>query len=177
MNPANRTVIETRGDREIVIKRSFDAPAELVFDAWTKPELVRRWWVPEAHGVEGVRFEADVRAGGSYRYVLRAPAEGSGDAAGAGVEFAMSGRYLEVVRPSRLVHTEVLGPADAGAEPYAPEALVTVTFDEDRGRTRVVSVIVCASKEARDAYFAAMEPATSAAMGKLADLLDSLRSR
>lgn len=177
MSSANKTVIETRGEREIVIKRSFDAPAELVFDAWTKPELVRRWWVPEAHGVEGVSFEAEVRTGGSYRYVLRAPAEGSGEAAGAGAEFAMSGRYIEVVRPSRLVHTEVLGPAAAGAEPYAPEVLVTVTFEEDRGRTRVVSRIVCASKEARDDYLAAMEPATSAAMEKLAELLESLRSQ
>ena len=85
MSPANKTVIETRGELEIVIRRSFDAPAELVFDAWTRPELVRSWWVPEAHGVEGVRFDADVRAGGTYRYVLRAPAESSGEAAGAGL--------------------------------------------------------------------------------------------
>jgi uncharacterized protein YndB with AHSA1/START domain len=172
MSGASKTVIETRGEREIVIKRSFDAPAELVFDAWTKPELVRTWWVPEAHGVEGVRFEADVRAGGSYRYVLRVPAEG-----GAGAEFAMSGRYLEVVRPSRLVHTEVFEPTAAGPEPGAEEVVVTVTFEEVRGRTHLVSRIVCPSKEVRDAYLANMEPATSAAMEKLADLLESLRSQ
>ncbi len=177
MSPGNKTVIETRGELEIVIKRSFDAPAEFVFDAWTKPELVRHWWVPEAHGVEGVRFEADVRPGGSYRYVLRAPAEGSGEAAGAGAEFAMSGRYIEVVRPSRLVHTEVFEPTAAGPEPDAQEAIVTVTFEEVRGRTHLVSRIVCASKEMRDAYLANMEPATSAAMDKLADLLESLRSQ
>jgi uncharacterized protein YndB with AHSA1/START domain len=174
MSPGSKTVIETRGEREIVIKRSFDAPAELVFDAWTRPEFVRRWWVPEAHGVEGVRFEADVRVGGSYRYVLRAP---TGDAAGTWAEFAMSGRYIEVVRPSRLVHTEVFEPTAAGPEPDAQEAVVTVTFDEVRGRTNLVSRIVCSSKDYRDAYLANMEPATSAAMEKLADLLESQRSK
>jgi uncharacterized protein YndB with AHSA1/START domain len=174
MNRANKTVIETKGDLEIVIRRSFDAPAALVFDAWTKPEFVRNWWVPEAHGVEGVRFEADVRVGGSYRYVLRAP---TGEAAGAWAEFAMSGRYIEVVRPSRLVHTEVFEPTAAGPEPGAQEVVVTVTFEEERGRTHLVSRIVCPSKEVRDGYLANMEPATSAAMEKLADLLESQRSK
>jgi uncharacterized protein YndB with AHSA1/START domain len=89
----------------------------------------------------------------------------------------MSGRYLEVVRPSRLVHTEVFEPTAAGPEPGAEEVVVTVTFEEVRGRTHLVSRIVCPSKEVRDAYLANMEPATSAAMEKLADLLESLRSQ
>jgi uncharacterized protein YndB with AHSA1/START domain len=178
MSPASKTVIETRGEREIVIRRSFDAPAELVFDAWTNPDVVSGWWVPEAHGVEGVRFEADVRVGGSWRYVLRAPAESPGETGGAGAwaEFAMSGRYIEVVRPSRLVYTEVFEPTAAGPSPEIPESVVTVTFEEERGRTHLVSRIVCASQEFRDAYLANMEPATSAAMDKLAGLVESKSS-
>jgi uncharacterized protein YndB with AHSA1/START domain len=174
MSPASKTVIEARGDREIIIKRTFDAPVELVFDAWTKPELVRRWWAPAALGVEPVRFDADVRAGGSYRYVVRAPAV---EELGAGAAFAMSGRYVEVVRPSRLVYTEVFEPTADGPEPGAEEVVVTVTFEEDRGRTHVVSLTVCPSKEARDGYLTAAEAGTSAAMDQLDDLLRSLRSQ
>lgn len=189
MNPARKTVIETLGDREIVIRRSFDAPAALVFDAWTKPDVVRLWWVPEAHGVEGVRFEADVRVGGTWRYVLRAPVVGpdesgavsdAGSEAGSGAtwaEFAMSGWYMEVERPSRLVYTEVFEPTATGPVPEIPSSIVTVTFVEKDGRTQLLSRIVCASREFRDAYLANMEPATSAAMDKLASLVESKPSK
>src|SRR5262245_8032035 len=91
--PRNQTTMELRADRELVITRTFDAPARLVFDAWTKPELVRRWWAPKSHRVSVVSCEADVRAGGTYRYVLRQ------DEA---TELGFSGRYTEVTPHSRL---------------------------------------------------------------------------
>jgi uncharacterized protein YndB with AHSA1/START domain len=82
----NETSLELKGDREIVIARTFDGPARIVFDAWTRPELVSRWWAPKSRGVEIVSCDADARAGGCYRYVLR---HGRG-------EFAFSGEYTEV---------------------------------------------------------------------------------
>ena len=88
----HRTTVERKSDREVVVTRSFDAPARIVFEAWTKPELFKRWWAPRSMGMTLVSCEMDVRVGGKYRLNF-----------GEGMEFF--GQYLEVVPPSRLVWT------------------------------------------------------------------------
>src|SRR5690606_27601004 len=96
--PVNETSMELKGDREIVIERTFNGPARIVFDAWTRPELVKRWWAPRSRGVSLIACDADVRVGGTYRYVLRTDR---------GDEFAFSGVYREITPHSRLVYTQI----------------------------------------------------------------------
>ncbi|MBX3229227.1 MAG: SRPBCC family protein [Labilithrix sp.] len=133
------TKVELRGDREIVIERTFRAPPRVVFEAWTNPDFVRRWWAPKSMGAEMSEVRADVRAGGTYRYVTRA-----GDQ-----ELAFSGTYSEVTPPSRLVYTMFFEPMkDAGA------SVVTVTFEARGEHTHVVSHEVYPSAEARQAAVA-----------------------
>src|ERR1700753_3519194 len=92
------TTVERTSDRELVVVRSFNAPARLVCDAWTKPELLKRWWAPKAYGVTLFECESDLRVGGVYRYAFgRDPKDPE----------VFSGRYLEVDRPKRLVHTQL----------------------------------------------------------------------
>jgi len=117
-------------DRELVVTRTFDAPPRIVFEAWTKPELLRRWWAPKSSGMTLVSCEADVRVGGRYRFVF-----------GQGMEFF--GRYLEVTPFSRLVWTNEEG---AGGE-----SITTVTFEERAGKTLLVLHELHPSKEALDA--------------------------
>ncbi|MGE3190641.1 MAG: SRPBCC family protein, partial [Vicinamibacterales bacterium] len=137
--PAHVTTMELRGDREIVIARVFDQPPAVVFDAWTRPELVARWWAPASHGVTVRSCEADVRAGGRYRYVLR---HRTGD------EIAFSGTYREVTPPSRLVYTQAFEQMPAG------EVVVTVTFEARDGGTHLVSREEYPSAEVRAAALA-----------------------
>ena len=127
--PLNQTSMELKGDREIVIAHTFNASEWIVFDAWTKPELVRRWWAPGSLGVSVVGCDAAVRVGGNYRYVLRL---------NTGNEFAFSGRYTEVTPHSRLVYTQIFEPTASGAKPGDAELLITVTFDEHNGKTNLV---------------------------------------
>src|SRR5271155_5014235 len=89
-----RTTAERKSDRELVVTRTFNGPAHIVFEAWTKPELLKRWWAPKSTGVSLLSCEADVRAGGRYRFEI-------GD--GASKSMAFFGRYVEVTPPSRLV--------------------------------------------------------------------------
>jgi uncharacterized protein YndB with AHSA1/START domain len=157
----NRTSMELESDRDIVITRTFDAPPRIVFDAYTKPELVKQWWAPKSLGVALVACEADVRIGGSYRYVLR---HRTGDL------LTFSGRYLEVTPPSRLVLTQVFEPM-AGAG----ELIQTVTFEERQGKTMLVSRERYPSKEARDAALASgMERGMREAMDQFDELVRSL---
>lgn len=137
--------IELAGDLEIIFRRTFNGPARIVFDAWTKPELVRRWWAPAGLGVSMVSCEADVRVGGAYRYVIKA--HGS-------PEMAFSGIYTELTPPTRLVHTQVFEPTASGSNPDDGELVVTVTFEEMAGRTHVTSRAVAPTKEVRDAIVA-----------------------
>jgi uncharacterized protein YndB with AHSA1/START domain len=126
----NPTTVERKSDRELVTTRSFDAPARLVFEAWTKPELFNRWWAPKSLGMSLLSCEMDVRPGGRYRLVF----EGGGE---------FFGTYLEVVQSSRLVWTnEEAG--DGGP-------ITTVTFEENDGRTLLVLHELYPSKEALDA--------------------------
>jgi uncharacterized protein YndB with AHSA1/START domain len=129
----NRTTVERTSEREFVVRRTFNAPARLVFEAWTKPELLKRWWAPKSLGMSLLSCEADVRAGGTYRFVF---------GHGASETMAFFGRYLEVTPHSRLVWTNEEG--DGG------EAVTTVTFDEKGGKTMLVLRELHPSKEAAD---------------------------
>lgn len=163
----NRTTMELEGDREIVITRTFSGPPRIVFDAWTKPELVRRWWAPASLGVSMISCDADVRAGGSYRYVLQLPT---------GNQFAFSGTYSEVTPHSRLVYTEKFEPTASGAPAEDAGVIITVTFDEQDGKTHVVSRSLCPSKEVRDTILeSGMEHGMRETWDALDDLVASLR--
>ena len=94
----NRTTVERKSERELVVTRTFNGPARIVFEAWTTPELLKRWWAPKSFGVSFISCEADVRAGGTYRFVFSHPASEQP------MEFF--GRYIEVTPHSRLVWTE-----------------------------------------------------------------------
>jgi uncharacterized protein YndB with AHSA1/START domain len=156
----NQTTMELRADRELVIERTFNGPQRVVFDAWTRPELVRRWWAPASHNVAVVSCEADVRVGGAWRYVLR---RDTGD------EFAFSGTYLEVTPHSRLVYTSWFE-AIPGAE-----VVCTVTFEDRDGKTHLVSHELYPSAEAREgALSAGMEHGMRETMDQLDELVGSL---
>lgn len=163
----NQTSLELPSDREILITRAFNGPAAIVFDAWTRPELVTRWWAPKSLGVSMVDCSADVRVGGSYRYVLRHRT---------GNEMAFSGKYIEVTPPSRLVYTQIFDPTASGPQPGDAEITITVTFDEHDGKTHVASRTLCPSKELRDTIIASgMEHGMRETMDLLEELVASLR--
>ena len=151
----NRTEVERRSERELVVTRTVDAPARLVFEAWTKAELFRRWWVPKSFGVTLLSCEMDVRVGGQYRLVF--PHEDST------MEFF--GTYLEVTPHSRLVWTNEEG--DNG------KTVTTVTFDETAGKTLVVLRDLYPSKEAVETGSTGAMPE---ALAQLDELLASLGS-
>jgi uncharacterized protein YndB with AHSA1/START domain len=154
------TSMERTSEKEIVITRSFRAPAHIVFDAWTKPELVRRWWAPASRGVTLVQCDADLRPGGTYRYVL---------ARGKAERFVFFGKYLEIVRPTRLVYTQSF-------EPVPGEAVVTVSFEERDGSTMLVSHELYPSKDALDGALASgMEDGMRETFEQLDELVASLR--
>jgi uncharacterized protein YndB with AHSA1/START domain len=157
----NETTLKLQGDREIVITRAFNGPARIVFDAWTRPELVRRWWAPKSRGVSIVSCDASVRAGGFYRYVMDVR----------GRQMAFSGTYHEVAPPSRLVYTQIFEPSAAGPTPDDVPVTVTVTFEEHDGRTHVVSHTLCPTAELRDAIIAT---GMESGMRETMDLLDEL---
>jgi uncharacterized protein YndB with AHSA1/START domain len=126
----NRTTVERKSERELVVTRSFNAPARLVFEAWTRAELFQRWWVPKSIGLTLLSCELDVRVGGTYRLVFAAEPQ----------PMAFHGRYLKVVPHSRLVWTN---------EEAGPDGQVTtVTFEEKAGRTLVVMHELYPTKEA-----------------------------
>lgn len=133
------TIVAEPGQPTLTITRVFPAPRQLVFEAWTKPEHVKRWFGPRVFTLPVC--EIDLRPGGRYRYVMRGPAgtEFAGD-------FAMGGEYREVVPPNRLVYTEWL----EGQEDQA--ATVTLTFDEQDGKTTLTSRSVYRSVADRDAH-------------------------
>ena len=132
----NRTGVERKSERELVVTRTVNAPARLVFEAWTKAELFRRWWVPKSYGLTLLSCEMDVRVGGQYRLVFRHE--------DSTMEFF--GTYLEVTPHSRLVWTNEEG--DNG------KTVTTVTFDENAGKTLLVVHDLYPSKEALDAAIA-----------------------
>jgi len=128
---SNPTSVERVSERELVIQRTFNGPASVVFEAWTRPELIQRWWTPKSFGITFVSCEADVRTGGTYRFVFSHPASDQ--------PMAFFGRYLEVTPGSRLVWTN---------EESADGAVTTVTFEEIDGRTLLVLHELYPSKQA-----------------------------
>lgn len=127
------TTTDRRSEREVVVTRTFDAPARIVFDAWTRPELIMKWWTPKSFGITFISCDADVRVGGTYRFVMGHPAFDQ--------PMAFHGKYLEVDPPRRLVWTNEEG--DEGS-------VTTVTFEEKDGRTHLVLSDVYPSKAALD---------------------------
>ena len=135
VTPIKRSAtVDRTSERELVITRTINGPARLVFEAWTTPELFKQWWVPKSFGLSLLSFDADVRVGGRYRLVFGH--EGS-------EPMAFYGRYLEVTPHSRLVWTNEEGD-DGGA-------VTTVTFEERGGKTLLVMHELYPSKEALDA--------------------------
>jgi uncharacterized protein YndB with AHSA1/START domain len=158
----NETIVERTADRELVVTRTFNAPAHIVFDAWTKPELLKRWWAPKSFGVSLFECESDLRVGGTYRYAFgRDPKNPE----------VFSGRYVEVSSPSRLVVTQVYERmSDAG------EAMVTATFEESQGRTRLTLHQLFPSKEALEGALASgMEPGMRVTLDQLDALVAAMR--
>ena len=127
----NRTTVERKSERELVVTRTINGPARLVFEAWTKPELIKRWWVPKSMGMSLLSCEMDVRVGGKYRLEFEPDA------------VAFFGTYLEVTPQSRLVWTNEDG-GEGGP-------VTTVTFEEKGGKTLLVMHELYPSKEALDA--------------------------
>ena len=148
----DRTKVERKSERELVVTRTFDAPPRIVFEAWTKPELMKRWWVPRPCGMSLVSCEMDVRAGGGYRLVYDL---------GDSKTMAFFGKYLEVDPPSRLVWTN---------EESADGAVTTVTFEEKDGKTLLTMHERYSSKEALD-HSAGMEEAMPESFAQLDELL------
>jgi uncharacterized protein YndB with AHSA1/START domain len=130
----NTTTSERKSEREYVVTRTFNAPARIVFEAWTKPELMKQWWCPGSLGVTLLSVEQDVRVGGKYKLVF-----GYGDSP----PMAFFGTYLEVVPSSRLVWTNDEG--EGG------QMITTVTFEEKGGKTLLVMHELYPSKEALEA--------------------------
>ena len=150
-----RTTVERTSDWELVVTRTVDGPARLVLEAWTRPELFQRWWMPKSCGLSLISFEADIRTGGAYRLVMGHPSSEQ--------PMAFFGRYIEVTPHSRLVWTN-----DEGGE---GGAVTTVTFEEKNGATRVVVHELYPSKEALDE---AMASGSTSGWGEQFEQLDDL---
>jgi uncharacterized protein YndB with AHSA1/START domain len=150
----NRTTAERKSEREMVVTRSFNGPARIVFEAWTKPELLKRWWTPKSLGISFLSCEIDARTGGTYRFVFGHAASEK--------PMAFFGRYIEVTPHSRLVWTNDEG--DDGP-------VTTVTFEEKGGKTLVVMHDLYPSKEALDGAIAS---GSMAEMSESFEQLDEL---
>jgi uncharacterized protein YndB with AHSA1/START domain len=147
----NNTKVERKCERELVVTRTVNGPARLVFEAWTKADLFRQWWVPKSCGLNLVACEMDVRVGGGYRLVFLHE----------GAEMAFFGKYVEVTPPSRLVWTNEEG--DEGL------TVTTVTFAEQDGKTLLTVHDLYPSKEALDA---AIESGATSGLPESLDQLD-----
>ena len=158
MNDIARTLqVSTPSDREILMSRAFHAPRELVWDAFTKPELVKRWLLGPPGWTMPV-CEIDLRVGGAYRFVWRKED---------GVEMGMGGVHREVVRPELIARTELFDQDWTGGE-----TLATVIFIEHNGSTTVDTTVLYASKEARDGALASgMKEGMAAGYDRLEELL------
>jgi uncharacterized protein YndB with AHSA1/START domain len=153
------TTTERKSERELVVTRSFKAPARRAFEAWAKPELFQRWWVPKSFCVTMMSCEMDIRTGGTYRLVMSHPS--------APQPMAFFGRYLEVTPHTRLVWTN-----DEGGE---GGPITTVTFEEHGDETRVTLCELHPSKEALDAAIASGSTSGfGEQFAQLNDLLETL---
>jgi uncharacterized protein YndB with AHSA1/START domain len=153
----NHTTVERKSERELVVTRSFNGPGRIVFEAWTKPELLKRWWAPKSTGLSLLSCEADVRDGGRYRFEIGHEAS---------KPMAFFGRYIEATPHSRLVWTN--DESDDGA-------VTTVTFEEKGGKTLLAIHELHPSKTALDGAIAGMQGGMSEAFDQLDELLVTLR--
>ena len=156
MDVSNRTTVERKSERELVVTRTFNGPARIVFEAWTKPELIKRWWVPKSMGMSLLSCEMDVRVGGKYRFVFGHDAS---------KPMAFFGRYIEVTPYSRLVWTN---------EESDDGAVTTVTFEEQDGKTLLAMHELYPSKEGLDAAGTGAADATVETFAQLDELLVTL---
>jgi uncharacterized protein YndB with AHSA1/START domain len=146
--------VTTPSEREIVLTRVFDAPRDLVFDALTKPELLKRWFGPRRMSL--TVCEVDLKVGGKWRFMWRGPD---------GTDWGMSGVYREITRPDRLVHTESF-------DNFPGEALGTTVLVEHGGKTTMTATMLYASQEIRDAVIkSGMEHGAAESYDRLAELL------
>jgi uncharacterized protein YndB with AHSA1/START domain len=160
---AGKLEVTTPSEREIALIRTFDATRNLVFDAWTKPELVKQW-LGIFGGWSFAVCEIDLRVGGKYRYLWRGPD---------GAELGMGGVYREIVPPERIVCTEKFDQSW-----YEGDAVDTTVFVEERGKTTVTTTVRYASKEVRDAVLKSpMEGGVARSYDKLAQVLASTSAR
>jgi uncharacterized protein YndB with AHSA1/START domain len=158
----NPTTVERKSERVLVVTRMFNGPARIVFDAVTKPELLKRWWAPKSRGVVLFGCEAEIRVGGSYRYVFGRDADNP---------MVFSGIYKEVTPYSRLVCTQVFEQMR-----QAGEVIITVTLDEHDGKTQLVSHQLYPSKEALDGAIASgMESGMRESYEQLEQLVTDMR--
>jgi uncharacterized protein YndB with AHSA1/START domain len=160
MNNTGALQITTPSDREIAMTRVFDAPREMVFEALTRPELLKRWLLgPDGWSLDVC--EIDLKVGGAYRYMWRREADGT--------EMGMSGVYREIAAPERIVATEVFD------QPWYPgEAVGTTVLTEQGGKTTLTSTMLYASQEARDGVLkSGMEDGVGASYDRLAEVLAS----
>lgn len=155
-SPTTPTNVERKSDRELVVTRMFDAPPRIVFQAWSKPELFRRWWLPKSMGMTLISYEADIRTGGTYR--LEISHQGS-------KPMAFFGKYLEVTPHSRMVWTNE-------ESPDGP--MTTVTFEEKGGKTLLVLSELHPSKAALDAAGTGALDAMPETFGQLDELVAEL---
>lgn len=152
----NRTAVERKSDRELVVTRLFDAPRRLVFRAWAEPELFRQWWAPKDFGITLLSCEMDVRTGGKYRLVF---------AAGETDTMAFYGKYLAVTPDERIVWTNEEG--DEGA-------VTTVTFEDQGGKTLLTFHELYPSKEALEEAMAGSAAGLPGQLDQLEDLLPTI---
>jgi len=157
---SQRTTVEKKSEREVVVTRTFDAPARLVFEAWSKPELFKKWWVPRSMGMTLSSCELDVRPGGKYRLVFGDDPANS---------MAFFGEYLEVVPNKRIVWTNEES-GDVGS-------VTTVTFEERDEKTLLVVSELYPTKEALDAAGTGAQEAMIETFGQLDELLTELSAR
>ena len=150
----NHTTVERKSERELVVTRTFNGPARLVFEAWTKPELFRRWWAPKSMGMSLRSCEMDIRVGGKYRLEFEPDA------------MAFFGTYVEVIPHSRLVWTNEEG-GEGGP-------VTTVTFEEKRGTTLLVMRELYSSKGALEAAGTGAADAMVETFAQLDELLVTL---
>ena len=149
--------ITTPADREIVMTRVFDAPRRMVFDAFSRPELLKRWFGPRGWSL--VVCEVDLRVGGGFRFVLQGPD---------GKQMGMRGVYKEIEAPARSVHMESF-------DDYPGESQVTAVFVEQGGKTTLTATVLYPSKEVRDIVLqSGMEHGAAESYDKLAELLPSM---
>jgi uncharacterized protein YndB with AHSA1/START domain len=157
---SRRTTVQKKSEREVVVTRTFDAPARLVFQAWSQPELFKKWWVPRSMGMTLRSCEMDVRAGGTYRLVF------GDDPAN---PMAFFGKYLEVVPDKRIVWTN--------EESGDAASVTTVTLEERDGKTLLVMSELYPTKEALDAAGTGAQEALNETFGQLDELLAERSAR